>query len=249
MTIWALSDLHLAFSTPEKTMEVFGKRWENYAKRIEDHWNSNVAATDLVLIPGDISWAMHLEAALIDLKWIDALPGEKVILKGNHDYWWPSNKKLSSALPSSLQFIHNTALTWREATIGGTRLWDTAEFSFDAYMPAHSNPPARSSEPIDLEQQEKIYQRELQRLKASLDQLDSKATHRIAMTHYPPIGADLKPSRTAALLEQYQIDVCVFGHLHNIDPITSVFGEKNGVRYVFASADYLGFKPIKLFPS
>src|SRR5437899_350003 len=99
MAVYALSDPHLSFGVPQKSMEVFGPLWENYTQRIETHWRTIVQPEDLVLVPGDISWATHFEDALVDLRWIDALPGTKLIIRGNHDFWWSSPKKMKEALP------------------------------------------------------------------------------------------------------------------------------------------------------
>src|SRR5690349_2894023 len=139
MSVWALSDPHLAFGVPSKTMEAFGPAWEHYAEKIALHWKENVKPDDLVLIPGDISWAMHLDDALVDLHWLDALPGSKVILRGNHDHWWGSFSRLLKALPSSICAIQNNVFTWQTAqgtriSIGGSRLWDTPEYSFETFI-------------------------------------------------------------------------------------------------------------------
>jgi predicted phosphohydrolase len=250
MSIWALSDLHLAFGAPEKTMEAFGPSWKNYSEKIQSNWEKEVAATDLVLIPGDISWAMHLKQALIDLKWIDALPGTKVILRGNHDYWWGSSSKLSKAMPPSIHFIHNNTFVWNEIAIGGTRLWDTSEYAFDKYIEFQENPRARIKTLEQLAHQkegdEKIFDRELKRLELSLSQLPKDNKIRIAMTHYPPIGADLLPSRASQILEFYQTNHCVFGHLHNVRKGSLPFGEARNIKYHFTSCDYLDFIPIKI---
>jgi uncharacterized protein len=243
MTIWAIGDLHLAFGVPEKSMEAFGLAWKDYMRRLEENWKDVVGNDDLVLIPGDISWALKFEEALVDLKWIDALPGTKVIVKGNHDYWWPSNKKLSQALPPSIHFINNTVFNWNGVTIGGSRLWDTEEYSFNAFIEFQENPLTKPKE-VDKAQEQKIFERELQRLKLSLEKLDDTAHMRIAMTHYPPISADLQDSKASKILEEYRIDVCVFGHLHNVKKDRPLFGEKNNIQYLFTSADYLNFKPI-----
>ena len=99
MAIWALADLHLAFGAPEKTMEVFGEPWIGYSAKIKQHWEEKISPEDLVLLPGDISWAMHPKEAKVDLEWIHALPGTKVMLRGNHDYWWTSLKQIEQVLP------------------------------------------------------------------------------------------------------------------------------------------------------
>lgn len=247
MAIWALSDPHLSFGAPSKSMEAFGPVWKDYQEKIKTAWCKLVAEDDLVLLPGDISWAMKLEDALIDLKWIDALPGTKLLLKGNHDYWWPSSQKLAKALPPSIHFIYNTAFHWQDVTIGGSRLWDTEEYQFNDYVEYAFNPMAREKEVQNEEESEKIFARELERLKLSLSQLKKEAKVRIAMTHYPPIGADLKPSKASKILEDAGIQTCVFGHLHNVRKGTLPFGEARGVRYVFTSCDYIDFTPVKIY--
>lgn len=250
MSIWALSDPHLAFGVPEKTMEAFGPSWANYAERIETNWKKFISAEDLVLLPGDISWAMRLEEALVDLSWIDALPGKKIILRGNHDYWWSSAAKLAKIMPPSIQFIHNNFLVWNDVAIGGSRLWDTPEYSFNAFVEFQENPRAKikTSEELALQEQEdeKIFVRELERLKLSLSQIPQAAKLKIALTHYPPLGADLAPSRASALLEAYHIDICAFGHLHNVRRGSLPFGKARGVEYLFTSCDYLDFIPLKV---
>ena len=250
MTIWALSDLHLSFGTPSKSMEVFGSAWKNYAERIKTHWLESIRPEDLVLIPGDISWGMNMDQALVDLHWIDALPGTKVILKGNHDYWWDSPAKMQGKMPPSIHFIQNNAFTWKDVTIGGARLWDTPEYSFGDYIQYVENPREKKKPFENLEdqkaEQEKIFVRDLERLKLSLVKLDPKAKIRIALTHYPPIGADLKDSRASKILQDFNIDICVFGHLHNVIKKDPFFGEKNGVKYIFASCDFLQFIPLKI---
>ncbi|NGX27058.1 MAG: hypothetical protein K940chlam6_00985 [Chlamydiae bacterium] len=250
MTIWVLADVHLAFGAPKKSMEAFGPAWKDYPNKIKSAWGKVVGPDDLVLIPGDISWAMKMDDALKDLDFLDALPGEKLLIRGNHDYWWPSASKLRGIIPPTIHFIQNSAFDWNDVTFGGTRLWDTREYSFNDVIEFVENPLARKKSPEELarakEEGEKIFLRELERLKLSLEKLNPKAKHRIALTHYPPIGADLKPSRTSLILEDYKIDICVFGHLHNVRENSLPFGSARGVRYIFASADYLGFAPIKV---
>ena len=246
MKVFALADLHLAFGAPEKDMQVFGPAWKNYAEKIATNWKKLITDEDLVLIAGDICWAMNLEQALVDLNWIDQLTGTKVISRGNHDYWWPSKAKLRAALPKSIHAIDKDATTIGDITIGGVRLWDSEEYTFNSFIEFQENPRAKEKAPPDPEQTRKIFDRDLERLKLSLSQLDPNAKTRIAMIHYPPIGADMQDSQTSKILEEYKIDICVFGHLHNVRPDALPFGEKNGVRYIFTSADYLDFKSIQI---
>lgn len=252
MAVWAIADLHLSFGVPEKQMDIFGEIWKNHPSKIAEHWKSKISEEDLVLLPGDISWALRLEDALPDLEWIHSLPGTKVMLKGNHDFWWSSLKKIAEILPPSIHLIQNNTFSWKDVCIAGTRLWDTWEYNFNKYIPFV--PQEKSSfelafEPVeDINQRDKIFERELMRLEISLKAINPSAKVKIAMTHYPPIGAELKPSRTSEILEHYGVNICAFGHLHNVihdfDPL---FGKLNGVQYVLCAADYLNFNPILLY--
>lgn len=247
MSIWAIGDLHLAFHNPLKKMDFFGPGWENYTDRIKENWLALIKPDDLVLIPGDISWAMHLEDASIDLEWIDALPGTKVLLRGNHDYWWSSLSKMEKVMPPSLHLIQNNVFEWENYIIGGARLWDTKEFNFSSFIHYQENPREKKKEAKDHEEEEKIFLRELQRLDLSLKGLQNSSLIKIAMTHYPPIGADLKSTTASRMLKHYGIETCVFGHLHSVKKEVPLFGSKEGIRYILTSADYLNFKPIQLY--
>lgn len=246
MSIWALSDLHLAISNPSKDMSFFGPSWEGYMQKMESAWRERIGAQDLVLIPGDISWAMKLAQAKEDLEWVDRLPGTKVILKGNHDYWWSSKAKMDAALPPSIHALHQDTFDFEDVTIGGSRLWDTDEYNFSPFIQMRENPRERKENKPSQEDDEQIFQKELGRLRQSLSKLNPKASLRIALTHYPPISASLAPSAASAILEEYKVDVCVFGHLHSLCEGSLPFGEARGVRYIFASADYIKFIPIKI---
>jgi len=250
MSVWALADLHLSLSVPEKTMEVFGPCWKGYMDQIESNWKERVAEKDLILLPGDISWANTIEEAQSDLIWIHQLPGTKVLLKGNHDHWWPSNKRLREKLPPSIHFIHNTVFNWNDISIGGSRLWDSSEYTFEQIIQMVETPPLSKKQGQDhcLEEERRrhIFERELIRLELSLSQLSQTTRMRIAMTHYPPIGFELKESRASKILERHGVDICVFGHLHNLKTALPIFGKKNRVLYSLVSADYLKFIPLKL---
>jgi len=247
MRIWAIGDLHLSFGVPDKAMDYFGPTWQEHARKIEQNWKNVISPDDLVLIPGDISWALTLEEAIPDLEWIHALAGTKVLLKGNHDFWWGSLNKLVKVLPPSIHVVQNSAFHWKNATIGGARLWDTPEYSFGQFVAYRENPRKNIDVQIQDNLAEKIFERELQRLELSLQKLSPDAQLRIAMTHYPPLGADLNPSRASKILEKYKIQICVFGHLHNIREDISLFGvAKEGIRYELTSCDYLRFHPVCL---
>lgn len=249
MSVWAIADLHLSFGVPNKEMDVFGPQWVGYTDKIASFWRSHITPDDLILIPGDISWAMHPEEAKPDLEWIHQFPGTKVMLRGNHDFWWSSLNKVEKVLPPSIHLVQNNTFRWNNIIVAGARLWDTTEYGFKEYIDYQPNARAKPlmAEDKNVDEAERIYIRELGRLEMSLKCVDRNASDTlIAMTHYPPIGADLKESRAAKLLEKYGVNVCVFGHLHNVKRDRPMFGEKNGVRYILTSCDYLDFIPVKI---
>lgn len=249
MAVWAIADVHLSFGTPDKGMEVFGENWSSHYTQIEKHWRELISEGDLVLIAGDISWAMRQEQVVPDLEWLGNLPGTKVMIRGNHDFWWSSLSKVKKLCPESLHPIQNDSFRWNNYSIGGARLWDTQEYGFGPYIEFRENPVSKVSPPSDAKtrkEQERIFERELKRLELSLQKLDQDAERRIVMTHYPPIGAEMESSRASALLEKYNVDLCVFGHLHNVRPGALPYGKRRAVHYVLSSADYLDFRPIQL---
>lgn len=249
MTIWAIGDLHLSLGIPNKGMDLFGNHWKAHFTKIEDNWRKLVQPEDLVLIPGDISWAMHLADVVPDLQWIDSLPGTKMIIRGNHDYWWTSLAKIQSIMPPSIKIIQNNVQVWNEVAVGGCRLWDTAEYNFKDCIVYQNNPKANLTEQSkDPAEDARIFERELQRLEMSLQCFKKHpGKKRIVMTHYPPIGLSLASSSTSSILEKYEVKAVVFGHLHNVrQDMGPLFGEKNGVQYLLTSCDYLNFCPIKV---
>jgi len=246
MSIFAIADLHLSFNTPRKGMDIFGENWKEHASKIEATWKELITKDDLILVAGDISWAMNFEQVEADFHWIDQLPGTKVIIKGNHDYWWTTLNKVREKLPPSILAIQSDALLWNDIAISGTRLWDTQEFSFKEYIDLQPGPsPFTPKSEEELLHNEKIYARELDRLERSIQAMPEAKT-KIVMTHYPPISADLQQSKASQILEKYSVNHCVFGHLHQMKEGVKMFGEKNGIRYHFTSCDYLDFKPIKI---
>ncbi len=234
----------LSTSVSDKKMDAFGEPWIDYTEKIKKQWLAHIKTDDLVLVAGDISWALHLNDAAVDLNWIHQLPGTKVIVRGNHDYWWTSLSKVEKILPPSIHLIQNNVYNWKGFSIGGARLWDS-DFSFNDYIEFKVNPRAKQLSEIDKDPAEaqRIFERELGRLELSLKNLNKDADVRIAMTHYPPISADLRESPASQILEKYKVNTCVFGHLHNVKRHLPLFGEKNGIRYFLTSADYLDFIP------
>lgn len=250
MAIWAIADLHLAFGDPNKHMKVFGSQWIDYTDKIAEAWESSIQEEDLILIAGDISWAKYTEDARLDFEWIDHLPGTKVFIKGNHDYWWTTMKKMKAILPERCHLIYNNSFEWGNVSIGGSRLWDVPGLNFSGVIDFKEKPISVNQGIVIAENEEedlKIYLRELNRLETSFKSMNPKAEIRIAMTHYPPIGLDLRETEVTKLMEKYRIDHCVFGHLHNVKPDLKLFGKKNGVDYHLTACDYLkDFAPIKI---
>jgi predicted phosphohydrolase len=247
MSIWAIGDLHLSFGCANKEMHVFGPEWQDHHEKIRAFWDSHVSKEDLVLIPGDISWAMKLPQALPDLQWIDERPGTKVMIRGNHDYWWDSASKVRKNLPTSLYIISSDVFNWHGVSIAGARLWDTKEYNFSSYIemkPKTKESPVK--EPKE-EDDEKIFAREKLRLETSLKLLNPDASLRICMTHYPPIGATLEDSSVSKMLEDYHVAISVFGHLHSLKPNIQIFGVKNTISYYLVSCDWLQFTLRKIY--
>ncbi len=225
MRVFAIGDLHLAYGV-EKPMDLFGEQWIDHPRQIREQWVKSVGDEDVVLIPGDISWAMHLADALPDFAFIDALPGKKIVLRGNHDYWWSSLAKVARALPPSITAVQNTAVKLDGLWVGGTRGW---------CLPDSAVPDAED---------EKIYARELGRLKLSLDNMANDGADRLVMTHFPPFGERNGESAFTRLFEQYRVGTVVYGHLHGPAAHKGAFeGVRNGVNYLLVAADYLGFAP------
>ncbi len=227
MAIYAIGDPHLSFDERiEKPMDVFGKEWENHADRLKENWERAVTEDDLVIVCGDISWGLREEEAMADILWLDALPGRKVVIKGNHDLWWTSVSRLN-AISERMTFLQNTVFTWGDVGICGTRGWicpGTEGFA------AHD---------------EKIYRRELLRLEMSLQEAKKAGCGTlIAALHYPPTNNKLQPSGFTELLAAYGVRTCVYGHLHGPDAYHSGFkGTLNGVTYKLVSLDYVGAVP------
>jgi predicted phosphohydrolase len=246
MAIWVIGDLHLSFGLQGKEMGVFGPEWENHAEKIADFWDTHVTSDDLVLIPGDISWAMTLEEAAADLAWIDKRPGTKAFIRGNHDYWCSAPTKVRKVLPPSVHLVWSDVYQWKDVAVCGTRLWDNPEFNFngliDMKKPVKEKPKHEESQEETL----RVFRREVMRLESSLKGLNKDARLKIAMVHYPPISADLTPSSVSQLLEQSGVNICVFGHLHSLKPGISPFGTLNGIRYYLSSCDFLNFQLLQI---
>lgn len=232
MAIYAISDLHLAISI-DKPMDIFGDRWINYMQKLKDNWEQLINENDKVIITGDISWATYLAQAVEDFRFIEALPGEKIISKGNHDYWWSTASKLDQFKKenslSTIRFMHNNSFKLENIILCGTRGWKCpGEDDFCA-------------------EDQKVYDRELQRLELSLKSAERNAECRIIVgMHYPPFNSRKEPSKFVDIMKKYGVDTCIYGHLHGFGFKGAVEGIVEGIEFKLVSADYLNFKPIQL---
>lgn len=209
-------------------MDVFGAHWEHHAERIATAWRDTIEATDTILIPGDISWAMNLPEASADLDYIAALPGRKILIRGNHDYWWHAIGKVRSRLHPSVMALQNDAVTVDGVSVCGTRGW---------LVPGH---------PKFTDDDEKIYRREVERLRLSLRAGAASGLPLVVMLHYPPAGSASEDTLFTQLLEEYSVTLCVYGHLHGASHRFRIEGEHNGVRYQLVSADFIAFQPVPI---
>ncbi|WP_459540230.1 metallophosphoesterase [Negativicoccus succinicivorans] len=230
MRFWALSDLHLSGDPPQKPMDVFGDRWRNHRQKVETNWRAQVAPEDTVLIGGDVSWAMKLEEAAPDLDFIRALPGRKIILRGNHDYWWAGLAKMQRATDHELLFLHNNFIPLTDAVaIAGTRGWIA--------------PGDTQWKPED----EVVWARELQRLERSLTLArEACFTKLFVATHYPPFNEAREPTEMADIAKRYGALGYIYGHIHDEQNFRYLPREIHGMPLYLTSADYLQFHPLEI---
>ena len=250
MKVFAIGDLHLSGNPPTKPMDIFGPHWNDHWARIKEHWNANVSDEDIVFLVGDMSWALRLEEAAYDLQEIASLPGKKYMIRGNHDYWWASANKMHNLMGDAITFIqgHGTAELIqteegpRLIAFGGTR----------AYLcpgDSHFSPETDQS----------IYDRELMRTEAALQEMDKATAYlsstsdlsidienipitKLLLLHYPPFNESNAPSGFTDLMEQYKVDICIFGHLHDQISFNRIPKEFGTTKLELVSADYLDFK-------
>lgn len=226
MNVFAIGDLHLSNAQP-KAMDIFGAHWKNHFGKISEDWSARVGPEDVVLIPGDISWAMKMEDAQPDLDAICALPGKKIMIKGNHDFWWGSMAKVNAMLGEDAHILQNNCLVVGDCVFCGTRGWT---FPQDTGFS---------------ESDRKIYEREKIRLQLSLDAAKKHpGKEKIVMMHYPPIYQNVRDTEFADILEREGVSEVVFGHLHGdvLRSINLTDFKVGTVNYNLVSADYLDFR-------
>lgn len=230
MSIFVIADLHLSFGR-DKPMDIFGDKWENHAEKIKKNWIEKVKDDDYVILPGDFSWATYLEETKGDFEYLNSLPGNKILLKGNHDYWWETVTKMRNFLKDNnfqkIDFLYNNSYLVEDKIIVGTRGWNI----------------------LDTENDSKMINRENERLKFSIknaieDYGEDKEI--IAFFHYSPITKNMicknETTEFVSTLKEYNIKQCYYGHLHGASHNEAVLGEHNGINYHLISADFLNFE-------
>ncbi|HEX9639547.1 MAG TPA: metallophosphoesterase [Acidobacteriota bacterium] len=224
MALFAIGDLHL--SQGAKPMDIFGAHWSDHENHLARHWRDRVGPDDTVLLLGDISWAVKLPQAAPHLEFIAALPGQKLMIKGNHDYWWSSRRKVESVLPPSLALIEHDSRIVEGIGLVGTRGWLC--------------PGAEGFG----ERDQKTYDREVGRLAQAFEHLSDFEGPVIALLHFPPVNEHHEPSGFTAILEQHGACLCLYGHLHaTVGWECRLEGERAGVEYRLVSSDWLDFRP------
>ena len=234
MAIYAIADLHLSFSE-DKPMDIFGDNWENHAEKIKENWIKQVKEEDYVILPGDFSWEMYLNNTKLDFQYLNSLPGTKILLKGNHDYWWTTLTKMNEFIKENgfknIYFLYNNSYLVEDKIIVGTRGWNI----------------------LDTENDSKMIKRENARLELSIqDGLKKYGSDKeiIVFMHYPPINkSDLmggEKTEFVKTFQKYNIHRCFYGHLHGLSHKEAIQGLVNGIEYKLISADYLNFNLIKL---
>ena len=229
MSLFVMADLHLCKGNPEKTMSIFNG-WQNYQELIEKKWKELISDSDTIVLPGDISWGMSLKEAAPDFKFIEQLPGQKIVIKGNHDYWWTTKKKMEDFFAAegctSIKILHNNHYRYGEYGICGTRGW--------VNMPGET-------------QDEKVLRREVQRLETSIRSALDEGLKPIVFLHYPPIFATNFNYDILDVLYRYKIEECYYGHIHGKSAHDlCVKNTYDGINFHLIAGDYLQFIPEKI---
>lgn len=229
MSLYVIGDLHLSFGV-NKPMDIFGG-WENHTEILEREWRQKISAEDTVVLVGDTSWGMTMEEALPDFQWLEALPARKILLKGNHDYWWTTMSKMTAFFEthglSSLHILHNNCYAYDSYGICGTRGW----VNIDKDEPANA----------------KVIAREAQRLEVSITAAQQQNLIPLVFLHYPPIFADNCNYGILEVLWKHNIQKCWYGHLHGSGSHRyAICGMRDDVEYALISGDYIQFSPVKI---
>lgn len=230
MAIYTVADLHLSFSE-NKPMSIFGENWEGHTEKLKNNWISKIKPEDTVVLPGDFSWSTYLEDSYQDFKYLSSLPGKKILLKGNHDYWWTTVTNMRKFLQDNhfdnIDFLYNNSYLIENKILVGTRGWNL----------------------IETDNSNKMINRECIRLKLSIEdgiQKYGDDKEIIAFMHYPPITYGNQNSEFMQILKDYGIKKCYYGHLHGKSHKDAIEGIVNGIEFKLVSADYLDFDLIEV---
>lgn len=226
--LYTIGDLHLSFEA-DKPMDIFGGIWENHAQKLIKGF-SNLTENDMCVICGDLTWGMDMKSCLEDFKFIDRLPGKKIILKGNHDFWWTTGTKTRRFFKenniNSIEILNNNCFLYDDIAICGTRGWVC---------------PSENQNEHD----KKMLQRETMRLEASL-KAAGDAKRKMCFLHYPPIFGKYACRDMIAVMKAYGVEKCYYGHVHGKGHSLAYEGEASGIEYKLVSADYIDFTPVKI---
>ena len=234
MSIFVIGDLHLSFNN-HKPMDIFGENWINYEEKIRSNWIENVKEKDLVILPGDFSWETYLENTKLDFEYLNNLPGKKLLLKGNHDYWWSTLSRMNQFLKennfTNIDFLYNNSYEFENKILCGTRGWSIADEEMD----------------------KKLINRELIRLELSIkDGIEKFGDDKeiIVFMHYPPItkARIISEQETdfVQLMKKYKVKRCYYGHLHGASISDAIEGDVEGIEFKLVSVDGLDFKLLKI---
>lgn len=228
MSLFAIGDLHLSLGVPDKPMDIFGG-WKNYQQLIEESWLESVKSDDTVVLAGDLSWGMTLEQSDSDFSFVHRMTGRKIILKGNHDYWWNSLKKMEGFFEAkgydSLHILHNNHYQYEQYGICGTRGW--------------VNMPGEAADA-------KVLAREVQRLEVSIQSALKAELEPIVFLHYPPIYGNSYNYDILEVLHKYKVERCYYGHVHGKGHVHAFQGMYEETKMEMISSDYLHFIPKKI---
>ena len=224
VSLYVIGDLHLSFGT-DKPMDIF-RGWQDYVERLTENWQSKITPEDTVVIAGDLSWGMTMEEAREDFRFLDRLNGHKIVLKGNHDYWFSTKTKVENALAAdgikTVSILFNNAYPYGEYALCGTRGW--------------MNEPGTAAD-------KKVLAREAGRLKLSLEAGKALGKQPIVFLHYPPIAVNSCAEDLLGLMQEYGVTRCYYGHLHGQSCLNALYGQYRGVEYRLISGDYIQFDP------
>lgn len=230
MAIYVIGDLHLSFNT-NKPMDIFGENWQKYEEKIKQDWLLKVKPEDTVILPGDFSWAMYLDETDKDFEFINNLPGQKILLKGNHDYWWTTVTSMRRYIQEqdfeNIYFLYNNSYEFENKIIAGTKGWNISEDQEDI----------------------RLTKREVTRLELSIQDGISKYGENkeiIVFMHYPPLTKNYINTDYTRLMKKYNIKRCYYGHLHANSIQDAVEGNIDGIEYKLVSSDGLDFKLLKI---